>query len=134
VLARHSGALAKMLLPFQLGLGGPVAGGRQYLPWIHLDDVAGALVHCVTDERVAGPVNLTAVPVTNRDFSRALGRALRRPAVLPIPGFGLWLLYGEMSMVIVTGQRAVPTRLAETGFRFRHGDLEPALRDVLSQK
>jgi uncharacterized protein len=134
VLARHGGAMAKMLPPFRLGIGGPVAGGRQYLPWIHLDDIARVLVHCATNRELAGPVNATAVPVTNREFSRTLGRVLHRPAVLAIPAFALWLRYGQMSTIIVTGQRAVPTRLRDTGFEFGYAELEPALRDVLSGK
>jgi uncharacterized protein (TIGR01777 family) len=112
VLARHGGALQKMLPPFKLGVGGPVAGGRQYVPWIHLGDVVGALIHCATDARATGPVNLTApAPATNAEFSRALGRVLHRPAVLPVPALALRLLYGEMATVVLTGQRAVPARL-----------------------
>jgi len=134
VLARHGGAMATMLPPFRLGIGGPVAGGRQYLPWIHLVDIAGVLVHCATNRELTGPVNAAASPVTNREFSRALGRVLHRPAVLPIPALALWLRYGQMSTIIVTGQRAVPRRLQETGFDFKYADLEPALRDVLSSQ
>jgi uncharacterized protein (TIGR01777 family) len=133
VLARHGGALAKMLPPFMLGVGGPVAGGRQYVPWIHVEDVARALVHCAADDRPRGPVNLAApTPVTNRELSRALGHVLHRPAVLPIPAVALRALYGGMASIVVTGQRAVPARLQELDFAFRHTELEPALRDVLS--
>lgn len=133
VLAPRGGALASMLPPFKLGVGGPVAGGRQYVPWIHLTDVARALIHCADDERAAGPINLTApTPVTNRELSRTLGRVLHRPAVLPVPAFALDLLYGEMASIIVTGQRVVPTRLRAMGFEFSYPDLEAALRDVLS--
>ena len=90
VLDRTGGALAKMLLPFQLGIGGPVAGGRQFMPWIHADDVVGMFLAALGDERWEGAVNATApVPVTNREFSRALGRALHRPALLPVPGIAL---------------------------------------------
>jgi uncharacterized protein (TIGR01777 family) len=134
VLARRGGALAKMLPPFKLGVGGPVAGGRQYVPWIHVEDVARALVHCAIDDRLAGPVNLAApTPVTNRELSRALGRALHRPAVLPIPAFALRVLYGEMASIVVTGQRAVPTRLQSVEFAFAHTELGPVLRDILSR-
>jgi uncharacterized protein (TIGR01777 family) len=133
VLAPRGGALARMLPPFKLGLGGPVAGGRQYVPWIHLEDVARALIHCAADDRAVGPVNLTApTPVTNRELSRVLGRMLRRPAVMPVPAFALRLLYGEMASIVITGQRVVPTRLRQLDFAFGHSDLEPALRDVLS--
>jgi NAD dependent epimerase/dehydratase family enzyme len=113
-------------------LGGPVAGGRQYVPWIHLEDVAAAVVYCAADERAVGPINLTApTPVTNRELSRVLGRVLRRPAVLPVPAFALRLLYGEMASIVVTGQRAVPMRLSAIGFPFAYAELEPALRDVV---
>jgi uncharacterized protein len=134
VLSPRGGALAKMLPPFKLGVGGPVAGGRQYVPWVHLDDVARALVHCATDQRAVGPVNVTApAPVTNRELSHALGRVLHRPAVMPVPAFALRLLYGEMASIVVTGQRAVPTRLRAIGFEFGYTELELALRDVLSR-
>jgi uncharacterized protein (TIGR01777 family) len=132
VLADSGGALEKMLPPFRLGVGGPVAGGRQFVPWIHLDDVVGGLLHCVDDERARGPVNLAAPePATNAELSHALGRVLRRPAVLPVPGLAVRLLYGEMAMIVTTGQRAVPARLQELGYEFAHAALEGALRDVL---
>jgi uncharacterized protein len=134
VLSPSGGALAKMLPFFRLGIGGPVAGGRQYVPWIHLSDVVGGLLHCLDHEAASGPVNLTAPhPVTNSELSQALGRALSRPAVLPVPGAALTLLYGEMAEMVTTGQRAVPARLEQIGFSFRHPDLEPALRDVLGK-
>jgi uncharacterized protein len=132
VLAERGGALAKMLPPFKLGVGGPIAGGRQYIPWIHLDDAVGAILHCLDDDRANGPVNVVAPsPQTNRDFSRALGRALHRPAVMPVPGLALKLMYGEMSEIVLTGQRAVPSRLGALGYEFRHSEVEAALRDVL---
>jgi uncharacterized protein len=132
VLSPHGGALEKMLPPFKLGVGGPVAGGRQYVPWIHLDDVVGAMLQCLGDDRAIGPVNLTAPnPVTNAELSRTLGRVLHRPAVLPVPAPALRLLYGEMATIVLTGQRAVPARLRELGYEFRHPELEAALRDVL---
>jgi NAD dependent epimerase/dehydratase family enzyme len=132
VIASRGGALARMLPPFKLGVGGPVAGGRQYVPWIHLDDVVGAILHVLDDSRATGPVNLTAPePVTNAELSRALGHVLHRPAVLPVPGAILQLMYGEMASVVLTGQRVVPRRLIELGFEFRHPDLEAALTDVL---
>ena len=133
VLSSSGGALTKMLPFFKLGLGGPVAGGRQYVPWIHLGDVVGALIRCVDDAGAEGPVNVTAPnPVTNAELSRALGRALGRPAVLPVPGFAVKLLYGEMAEIVTTGHRAVPARLRQLGYEFRYPELEPALRDVLS--
>ena len=130
VLSREGGAIARMLPFFKLGLGGPVAGGHQWMPWVHRDDVAGALVHCATSD-LSGPVNLTAPePVTNRELSTALGRALRRPALVPVPGLALKVLYGEMSSVVTTGQRVVPARLLEGGYEFRHPQLDAALRDI----
>ena len=129
VLSPEGGALETMLPPFRLGVGGPVAGGRQYVPWVHLDDVAGAVRFCLVSEAARGPVNVTAPePVTNRDFSRTLGRVLRRPAVAPVPGLALKLLYGEMAMVVTTGARAVPRRLEELDYEFRRPELEEALR------
>jgi uncharacterized protein len=134
VLSPEGGALAKMLPFFRLGIGGPVAGGRQYVPWIHLDDVVGALLFCLDTDGAAGAINLTAPnPVTNAELSRTLGRVLTRPAVLPVPAFALKLLYGDMAQIVTTGQRAVPARLEQLGFGFRHPELEPALRDVLGR-
>jgi uncharacterized protein len=132
VLSPSGGALAKMLPPFRLGIGGPVAGGRQYVSWIHLDDEVAALLFCVDHAEAHGPINLTAPnPVDNAELSRGLGRALHRPAVLPVPGFALALLYGEMGKIVTTGQRVIPRRLLEFGFEFRQPAVEPALQDVL---
>jgi uncharacterized protein (TIGR01777 family) len=129
VLSPEGGALGTMLPFFKGGLGGPVAGGNQYVPWVHLDDAAGALVFCLDTEAAEGPVNVTAPePVSNKVLSKTLGRVLGRPAVLPIPAFGLKVLYGEMSKVVVTGANVVPRRLEELGYRFRRPELEPALR------
>lgn len=132
VLSPSGGALARMLPPFRLGAGGPVAGGRQYVPWVHIDDVVGALLLCLDDERAAGPLNVSAPePATNAELSRTLGRVLRRPAVVPVPALALRLLYGEMAQVVTTGVRAVPRRLEELGYRFREPELEPALRSLI---
>lgn len=133
VLSSSGGALAKMLPFFKLGVGGPVAGGKQYVPWIHLDDVVGGLMRCLDDDVATGPVNLTAPhPVTNAEMSRALGHVLGRPAVLPVPGLAVKLLYGEMAQIVTGGQRALPARLGELGYGYRHAEIEPALADVLS--
>jgi uncharacterized protein len=130
VLSPQGGALEKMLPFFKLGLGGPVAGGRQYVPWVHLDDVVGAIVFLI-GEQLRGPVNVTAPePVTNKELSRTLGRVLRRPAVAPVPALAVKALYGEMATIVTTGQRAVPRRLLELGYEFRQPDLERALRAV----
>ena len=135
VLSRSGGALAKMLPFFKLGIGGPVAGGRQYVPWIHLDDVVGGVMHCLDHEEATGGVNLTAPkPVTNTELSRAPGHALRRPAVLPVPGVAVKLLYGEMAEIVTTGQRAIPAKLEGLGYTFRYPEIAPALKDVLSDQ
>ncbi len=132
VLSPSGGALAKMLPFFRAGIGGPVAGGHQYVPWIHIDDVVAALLFCLDEPGASGPINVTAPnPVDNAELSRALGKALHRPAMLPVPAFALRLLYGEMAEIVTTGQRAVPRRLEQLGFVFGHPDVEPALRDVL---
>jgi uncharacterized protein len=132
VLARDGGALAKMLLPFRLGIGGPVAGGAQYMPWIAADDLVALYLAAIDDERYAGPVNGSAPePVTNRAFSKALGRTLHRPAVAPIPGFAIGLLYGDMAQIVTTGQRAIPARATDLGFAFAHADLDAALAAAL---
>jgi uncharacterized protein len=131
VLAEGGGALEKMLPFFKLGVGGPVAGGSQYVPWIKLDDVVGGQLFCVDTEAASGAVNLTAPePVTNRELSKTLGRVLRRPAFAPVPGFAVKLLYGGMATIVTTGVRAVPARLLDLGYEFRAPDLEAALRDV----
>jgi uncharacterized protein (TIGR01777 family) len=131
VLSPSGGALAKMLPFFKAGIGGPVAGGRQYVPWIHLDDVAAAILFELDTDAARGPVNLTAPdPATNRELSKALGRALRRPAFAPVPALAVKALYGEMADIVTTGQRAVPARLTELGYEFRQRDLEAALRDA----
>lgn len=133
VLSVHSGALAQMLPFFRLGLGGPVAGGRQYLSWIHIDDEVRALLFCLDHSEARGPVNLVApTPVRNAEFSHALGRALRRPSFLPLPAFGLRLLYGEMGQVATTGQRVLPAQLTAWGYEFAYPELEPALNALLS--
>jgi uncharacterized protein len=131
VLDRGGGALAKMLPFFRLGIGGPVAGGRQWMPWIHVDDLVGIYLRALDDAQWSGPVNATAPqPVTNKEFSRALGRVLKRPAFAPVPAFAVQVLYGEMAEIVTTGQRAVPARLTELGYRFRRPELEDALREA----
>lgn len=127
----EGGALQKMLPFFKAGVGGPVAGGRQYMPWVHLDDEVGGILFELDTEAASGPVNLTAPePVTNRDFSKALGRVLRRPAFAPVPALAVKALYGEMADIVTTGQRAVPARLTELGYAFKQPALEPALADA----
>jgi uncharacterized protein (TIGR01777 family) len=135
VLDRDGGALGRMLLPFRLGIGGPVAGGRQYMPWIAAEDLVSLYVAAVSDDAWRGPVNASAPePVTNAEFSRALGRVLHRPAVAPIPGLALRALYGEMAEIVTTGQRAVPARALEAGFGFAFPQLEGALEAALREQ
>ena len=135
VLDRAGGALAKMLPPFRLGLGGPVAGGRQYISWIHVDDLVGLMLAALDGEEWRGPVNATAPqPVTNAEFSRALGRALGRPALLPVPGLALRLLYGEMAQIVTTGARVVPAKPLVLGYEFAHPDLDEALRSAIAAR
>lgn len=132
VLAREGGALPKMALPFRFFAGGPVGNGRQWLPWIHVEDEVRAIRFLLGHETASGPFNLTAPqPVTARDFARALGRVLSRPAFLPAPAAALRLALGEMASALLASQRAVPGRLSELGFSFRFPAAEAALRDLL---
>jgi uncharacterized protein (TIGR01777 family) len=133
ILDAGGGMLGELLPPFKLGVGGPLAGGSQYISWIHADDEVGILLWALDDESVTGVVNATAPnPATNRDFSKALGRALGRPAVVPVPGFVLDLKFGaEFGKVLRGGQRVIPKRTMELGYEFRHPDLDEALRDLL---
>jgi uncharacterized protein (TIGR01777 family) len=134
VLHRSGGALKTMLLPFRLGLGGRVGGGKQYMPWIHLDDIVGIYLAALDNEAWDGPVNGAAPgAVTNLAFTRALGRALRRPTAMPVPQFALKLIYGEMAQVLVEGQRMVPKRALELGYQFRHEAIDDALRAALQK-
>jgi uncharacterized protein (TIGR01777 family) len=135
VLDRHGGALEKMLLPFRLGVGGPVAGGRQPLPWIHAADVVGIYLNAIDDDRWSGPINATAPePVSNKVFSKALGKAVKRPAIAPVPAFAIRILYGGMAKLVVEGQRALPRRALELGYEFRHPDLDEALQSALRER
>lgn len=135
VLTPGAGALGKMLPAFRLGLGGPVGNGSQYLSWIALDDLLAAILHALATSSLAGPVNVTAPePVTNREFAKTLGHVLGRPAVLPVPAFALRLAFGaDGAEMLLSGQRVLPARLLASGFRFRFGTLEPALRDLLER-
>jgi len=128
VLAPDGGALSAMLLPFRAGLGGPIGGGRQWMSWVHRDDVVGLLREAVGNAEYAGPVNATSPnPVTNRDFTRALGRVLHRPTVLPVPGIGLRLLMGEMATMLLTGQRVLPKVAERRGYAWQQPELPAAL-------
>ncbi|MBC7840763.1 MAG: TIGR01777 family protein [Gemmatimonadaceae bacterium] len=135
VLSPAGGALAKMLPPFELGVGGPLGSGEQWMSWISLDDEVGALHHLLMNRACAGVFNLTApAPVTNAEFTRTLGKVLNRPAVIPVPAFVLTALFGEMAQgTILGGQRVLPVRLQGAGFRFRHVRLADALRFELGR-
>jgi uncharacterized protein (TIGR01777 family) len=133
VLDPRGGFLKQLLTPFKLGVGGPLAGGKQYVSWIHVDDEVGILLWALANENVSGVVNATAPnPVPNRELSKALGRALGRPAIFPVPGFALDLMYGsEFGTVLRGGQRVVPRRALDLGYEFQHPDLDEALKDLL---
>jgi uncharacterized protein (TIGR01777 family) len=133
VVDRGGGALAKMLPPFKLGVGGPVAGGRQYISWIHAQDVVGMMLAALEDERWSGPINATAPdPVPNRTFSKTLGKVLGRPSLLPVPGLALRALYGEMAEIVTGGARVMPAKALVLGYEFAYPRLEPALRAALT--
>ncbi len=131
VLARRGGALQQMLLPFRLFVGGPIGSGEFWVSWIHLADEVGLILWAL-DGTVSGPLDATAPgPVRQRDLARALGRVLRRPSLLPVPLVALRLALGELAQVVASGQRVLPRKALELGYRFRHDELEAALRDLL---
>jgi uncharacterized protein len=133
VLSKDGGLLKQLLLPFKLGVGGPIAGGDQYMSWIHLEDEIGLLLWALDDERVSGTLNATAPnPVTNRELSKALGRALHRPAVFPVPKLAVAALRGgELADTVAGGARVLPRRALDLGYQFRHPELDEALRAAL---
>lgn len=133
VLDPSGGMLKQLLTPFKLGVGGPLAGGNQYVSWIHIEDEIGILLWALENEKVSGVVNSTAPhPVTNKELSKQLGHALGRPAVMPVPGFALDLMYGaEFGAVLKGGQRVMPRRALDLGYEFRFPELEGALKDLL---
>lgn len=131
VLGRDGGALPKMLLPFKLGLGGRLANGRQWMSWIHIDDLVGLLLHAAGHE-VAGPMNAVAPhPVTNIEFTRSLAAALKRPAIFPVPGLALKLAVGQFAEVLLASQRVVPQVALRSGYGFQFSDLGPALAHLI---
>lgn len=135
VLSSDGGALASMLTPFRLGLGGPVGSGNQYMSWIAIDDVVAAVQFALTTTALAGPVNAVAPqPVQNREFAQTLGRVLGRPAIVPFPAFAVRALFGEMGEeLLLSSTRVIPHRLQEAGFTFRFPTLEPALQHLLGK-
>lgn len=135
VLGEGGGALAKMLPPFLMGVGSPLGSGKQYMPWIHLDDLCELLLFAVKQPSLVGPINATAPhPVTNRDFTHTLGKVLRRPTFFPaVPGFALRLVLGEFARVLLMSQNAIPAAALAAGFQFQFAELESALRHVLKR-
>lgn len=134
VVGPGGGALVQMLPAFRLGLGGPIGSGRQYLPWVHVRDVAAIVVVALADDRLRGPVNgVGPNPATGGDFARAIGRALGRPAVLPVPSLALRAIFGQASEVLLSSQRVVPAALERIGFRFALPNLDAALTDSLGR-
>jgi hypothetical protein len=134
VLTKDGGLLKQLLLPFKLGLGGPISGGDQYMSWIHVEDVVGLFLWALDDHRVWGVINATApTPATNRELSKALGRALHRPAFMPVPKFAVTALRGsELADEVAGGARVVPRRALDLGYEFRHQQLDEALRSALA--
>jgi uncharacterized protein len=132
VLGPGGGALAQMLPPFRFGLGGWLGDGRQWMSWIHRADLVALILKLLGDSGASGAFNATAPgPVTNHEFSKTLGRVLRRPVLMPVPGFAVRLLVGEMAQLLLTGQKVLPARAQAAGFRFSYPELEAAMRDVL---
>jgi uncharacterized protein len=132
VLSQKGGALEQMLLPFRMGVGGRIGDGRQWMPWISLDDVVEVVMRALRDERLRGPVNTATDAARNEDFTEALGRVLRRPTLIPVPGFGLRALFGEMAdEALLASQRVEPARLREIGHAFHHPTLDTALAAAL---
>ncbi len=135
VLGTRGGALKQMLPPFRFGLGGRLSSGRQWMPWIHIDDLVEALLWMATRADLAGPVNAAAPgEVSNLEFTKTLGRVLKRPTIFPVPRFILQLLIGEFTEILVASSRVAPRRLLDEGFSFNYPDLDPALRHLLGRE
>jgi uncharacterized protein (TIGR01777 family) len=133
VLGQGGGALDRLLVPFKLGIGGRLGTGEQWMSWIELDDLCSLILFVLDHSEIAGPVNATAPqPVTNAEFTRALASAIHRPAIFPVPAFALKLLFGEMSQVLLEGQRVYPEVALKAGFRFKYPEIGPALQAILA--
>ncbi len=133
VLAKEGGALAKMLPPFKFFIGGPLGSGKQVMSWVHIEDEVGAILHCLSTPMLTGPVNLTAPgAVTMKEFAKALGNALHRPAIMPVPAIALKIFLGEMSEMLLTGQHVLPKKLEESGYHFRYSNLDSTLKSLLA--
>lgn len=132
VLGKGGGALEQMLLPFKLGVGGPIGSGKQDMSWIHVDDVAGLILHALENEKINGALNVTAPGiVSNKEFSNVLGKTLHRPAFLPVPKLGLYAMVGEAASVIASGQRAIPQKALESGYKFQYENISSALEAIV---
>ena len=134
IVLGEQGALAKMLTPFKLGLGGPIGNGRQWMPWIHIEDLVNIIIYCIQQDGLKGAVNGTAPePLRNRDFVRVLGAVLKRPALLPMPAPLVRLLFGQMGHeLLLQGQRVIPKKLQDSGYQFHYTDLRSALSNLVS--
>jgi uncharacterized protein (TIGR01777 family) len=133
IVLGKQGALSKLLPPFKLGLGGPIATGQQWMPWVHIDDMVEIIIYAMQND-ITGPINCTAPqPVTNKEFSKTLGKVLRRPAVAPMPAVAVKLLFGQMGdELMVQGQCVIPQKLQQQGFKFKYSDLQSALGQLLN--
>ncbi len=133
VLSSDGGALSKMLTPFKMGMGGKAGSGKQYMSWVAIDDVTGAIYHALATDTLEGPVNVTAPsPVTNKDFTNTLGRVLKKPTVMPMPAFAAKLAFGEMANdLLLASTKVAPKKLVETGYNFQYPELEDALKHIL---
>lgn len=132
VIGKGGGFLGKMVLPFKLGLGGRLGSGMQWMPWVHMDDIVGLILFLIQRDDLEGPFNaVSPKPVRNSDFTKTLAATLNRPAIFPVPSLFLKMMLGEMSRLLLTGQRAVPKRAIEEGYSFAFTELEDALKDVL---
>jgi uncharacterized protein (TIGR01777 family) len=135
IVLGNGGALSKMLPPFRLGLGGPLGSGRQWMSWVHIDDLVELVLLALKDPRISGPLNGVAPePVRNSEFTKALAAALHRPAFMPVPVFGLRLLFGEMATVMIASQRVIPEAASQAGFQFRYQNIRSALGSILNNR
>jgi uncharacterized protein (TIGR01777 family) len=134
VLGKDEGALPKMVLPYKLGVGGRVGSGKQWVSWIHIQDMVRLIKYCIDHEEISGPVNCTApVPVTNDQFGRSIGKVLNRPHYFPVPAFVLKLMFGEMSVLLLEGQRVIPQVLLDHGYVFSYPTVQEALSDIYNK-
>ncbi len=134
VLGKDGGALPKMLLPYKLFVGGPIAGGKQWFSWIHINDLTGIFLHAINNTNITGPINASAPnPVTNKQFAKVLGKTINRPSFFSVPKFALQLWYGEGAETLTEGNRVIPQKAIDTGYKFLFPELEKALKDCLNR-